>query len=275
MTNCDEDQRLVVGGVEQVPRGMWRCPTASLCALAGGHHAGNAALRRAPARRRANPATPTAGSRSPTPGAVVRAYPAVLVTCQSWLLTTQIECDESLFSHKLWTALDRTRYMQSSKTFVMVDRPFWKDRDPTTGRDVMSMTLTDRLTRGTYLFDNGDDQPGVICLTVLLDERRAENAAAAGRPAGPAGAGRAQEDLPRRRHREPHHRRPDHCLLGGRPALPSARSRARCPGTTGTTSRMYSHFMQDDLPPDSGAFSSPVTTSPGRRPGSRVPSRPR
>jgi monoamine oxidase len=61
--------------------------------------------------------------------------------------------------------LDRTRYMQSSKTFVMVDRPFWKDIDPRTGRDVMSMTLTDRLTRGTYLFDHGDGQPGVICLT--------------------------------------------------------------------------------------------------------------
>ena len=29
----------------------------------------------------------------------------------------------------------------------------------------MSMTLTDRLTRGTYLFDNGEGQPGVICLT--------------------------------------------------------------------------------------------------------------
>ena len=29
----------------------------------------------------------------------------------------------------------------------------------------MSMTLTDRLTRGTYLFDHGDGQPGVICLT--------------------------------------------------------------------------------------------------------------
>jgi tryptophan 2-monooxygenase len=27
------------------------------------------------------------------------------------------------------------------------------------------MTLTDRLTRGTYLFDNGEGQPGVICLT--------------------------------------------------------------------------------------------------------------
>ena len=51
--------------------------------------------------------------------------------------------------------------MQSSKTFVMVDRPFWKDKDPETGRDLMSMTLTDRLTRGTYLFDNGDDATAV------------------------------------------------------------------------------------------------------------------
>ena len=58
----------------------------------------------------------------------------MLVTCQSWLLTTHIDCDESLFSHPLWMALDRTRYMQSSKTFVMVDRPFWNDRDPATGR---------------------------------------------------------------------------------------------------------------------------------------------
>ena len=62
-------------------------------------------------------------------------------------------------------ALDRTRYMQSAKTFVMVDRAFWKDKDPETGRDVMSMTLTDRMTRGTYLFDNGPDKPSVICLS--------------------------------------------------------------------------------------------------------------
>ncbi|WP_137984500.1 FAD-dependent oxidoreductase, partial [Pseudomonas viridiflava] len=69
-----------------------------------------------------------------------RQYAAVLTTCQSWLLTTQIECEETLFSQKMWMALDRTRYMQSSKTFVMVDRPFWKDKDPETGRDLMSMT---------------------------------------------------------------------------------------------------------------------------------------
>ncbi|MGP7996098.1 MAG: flavin monoamine oxidase family protein [Streptosporangiaceae bacterium] len=165
MTNCDEDQRLVVGGVEQVPRGIWRYPASetahwlpgtSLASLhSGAPRAGVARIARDGDGRLM--VTDAWGH--------TRRYAAVLVTCQSWLLTTQIECDEGLFSPKVWTALDRTRYMQSSKTFVMVDRPFWKDTDPRTGRDVMSMTLTDRLTRGTYLFDNGDNQPGVICLT--------------------------------------------------------------------------------------------------------------
>ena len=92
-------------------------------------------------------------------------FDAVLVTTQSWLLTTNIDVDESLFSHRLWMALDRTRYMQSSKTFVMVDRPFWHELNQQTGRPELSMTLTDRNTRGTYLFDNGPDKPGVICLS--------------------------------------------------------------------------------------------------------------
>lgn len=165
LTNCDSDQRLIVGGAEQVPRGIWRCPApvcahwpagTSLASLhSGAPRPGVARIARADDGRIA--VTDAWGA--------TRHYAAVLVTCQSWLLTTQIECEEPLFSHKMWTALDRTRYMQSSKTFVMVDRPFWKDKDPRTGRDVMSMTLTDRLTRGTYLFDNGDGQPGVICLT--------------------------------------------------------------------------------------------------------------
>ena len=165
MTNCDEDQRLVVGGVEQVPQGLWtRTPRemvhwpagTSLSSLhGGGTRPGVAKItRRDPDTIRV---TDVYG--------VERDYSAVLTTCQSWLLSTQIETDESLFSQELWMALDRTRYMQSTKTFVMVDRPFWKDKDPGTGRDLMSMTLTDRLTRSTYLFDNGDDRPGVICLS--------------------------------------------------------------------------------------------------------------
>lgn len=165
MTECDENQRYVVGGVEQVPRGLWHhAPEqlqhwpagTSLASLhSGAPRPGVARLARADDGTIA--VTDVWGS--------VHRYPTVVATCQTWLLTTQIDCDESLFSQKVWTALDRTRYMQSSKTFVMVDRPFWKDKDPVTGRDVMSMTLTDRLTRGTYLFDNGADRPGVICLT--------------------------------------------------------------------------------------------------------------
>lgn len=165
LTGCDENQHLIVGGAQQVPLGLWQHAPASiahwplgttLASLHGGAtRPGVTAIRRASDGRIA--VTDTWGSE--------RTYPAVLVTCQSWLLTTQIAVQESLFSQKLWMALDRTRYMQSSKTFVMVDRPFWKDVDPATGRDTMSMTLTDRLTRGTYLFDNGPDQPAVMCLS--------------------------------------------------------------------------------------------------------------
>ena len=164
-TNCDDDQHFVLGGVEQVPRRMWQDQPGDMAHWPNGtslkslHH-GAPRTGAAKIARNADgkiAITDTWGDQ--------REFECALVTCQSWLLTTAIDCDESLFSQKLWMALDRTRYMQSSKTFVMVDRPFWKDKDPETGRDVMSMTLTDRLTRGTYLFDLGDDQPGVICLS--------------------------------------------------------------------------------------------------------------
>ncbi|HEY5018643.1 MAG TPA: NAD(P)/FAD-dependent oxidoreductase [Streptosporangiaceae bacterium] len=166
LTNCDTDQQLITGGVERLPRGLWTLPVSdrspwpagtTLASLHGGvPRPGVAAIKRHP------DGTDFIVTDRWGTG---RSHPAVLTTCQSWLLTTQIDCDESLFSQELWMALDRTRYMQASKTFVMVDRPFWKEIDPDTGRPLMGMTLTDRLTRGTYLFDNGPDQPAVICLT--------------------------------------------------------------------------------------------------------------
>ena len=165
VTECDDHQRFIVGGVEQVPQGLWRLAPdkithwpqgTTLSALNGG-------ATRPGVRRLFRDA---AGALTITDRwGRTEAFDAVIATCQSWLLTTAIDTDERLFSHDTWMALDRTRYMQSSKTFVMVDRPFWKDKDPVTGRDVMSMTLTDRLTRGTYLFDLGKGKPAVMCLT--------------------------------------------------------------------------------------------------------------
>jgi len=164
-TGLDDQQRLVVGGVEELPRGIWNFAPdkiahwpagTTLNGLHGGApRPGVVALARASADKIA--VTDRWGD--------TRLYGAVLATCQSWLLTTSIAAGEDLFSQKLWMALDRTRYMQSSKTFVMVDRPFWRERNPRTNHYEMSTTLSDRLTRGTYLFDNGPDKPGVICLS--------------------------------------------------------------------------------------------------------------
>ena len=165
LTECDDNQNYIIGGSEQLPRGLWtHCPrhathwgpNTSLSSLHGGATK--------PGVKKINRISDELICVTDQYGNQGQ-YKAVIATCQSWLLTTGIDTDESLFSHEHWMALDRTSYMQSSKTFVMVDRPFWKDKDQTTGRDRMSMTLTDRLTRGTYLFDNGDTQPGVICLT--------------------------------------------------------------------------------------------------------------
>ena len=165
ITNCDTDQRLIVGGAEQLPRRLWTLPVGERSPWPAGTTLASL--------HDGVPRPGVAAIHRHDDGAFIvrdrwgtnRVHDAVLTTCQGWLLTTQIESDESLFSQDLWMALDRTRYMQSSKTFVMVDRPFWHDIDPATGHPVMGMTLTDRLTRGTYLFDNGPDRPAVICLT--------------------------------------------------------------------------------------------------------------
>ncbi|WP_300342772.1 NAD(P)/FAD-dependent oxidoreductase [Nesterenkonia sp.] len=248
VTECDTDQELVVGGVEQLPLGLWRREPEEIAywpkgtSLASLHpdHAPRGAV--AALRRCAD------GSIAVTEASgEVRTYQAVLATCQSWLLTTEIDCDESLFSQQMWMALDRTRYMQSSKTFVMVDRPFWKDRDPHTGRQLMSMTLTDRITRGTYLFDNGEDQPGVICLTYswMSDalkmlpypaEKRAELALNALEKIYP--------DVDIRSH------------IIGEPVTVSWEAdryflgafKGALPGHYRYNHRMYGHFMQDTMP---------------------------
>jgi lysine 2-monooxygenase len=248
VTECDENQRFMLGGVEQVPCGLWRrvpetlvhWPAGTtLAALNGG--ATRPGVRRLARGSDGRIAVTDQWGRT-------ESFEAVIATCQSWLLTTAIDTEESLFSHEMWMALDRTRYMQSSKTFVMVDRPFWKDRDPETGRQVMSMTLTDRLTRGTYLFDLGDDRPGVICLSYawmsdalkmlpLPVERRVELALSA--------LAKIYPKVDIRAH------------IIGDPITVSWESdpnflgafKGALPGHYRYNHRMYGHFLQDRLPP--------------------------
>ncbi|MFS4437968.1 flavin monoamine oxidase family protein [Paracoccaceae bacterium GXU_MW_L88] len=245
----DENQHFIVDGVESVLHKLWR-HAPETCA----HWPSGTTL-----------ASLNNGATRPGVTAIARAasgdltitdqwgrredFPAVISTCQTHLLTTAIDTDEALFSQKMWMALDRTRYMQSSKTFVMVDRPFWKDKDPETGRDTMSMTLTDRMTRGTYLFDNGPDKPGVICLSYawmtdalkmlpLPVEKRVSLALSALEKIYP------NVDIA------------SHII--GDPIAVSWENdpnflgafKGALPGHYRYNTRMYGHFMQDELPPE-------------------------
>jgi monoamine oxidase len=162
---ADVGHQSVIGGVQQLPQRLWRrAPDTiahwpkgtSLASLHGG-------VPRPGVARIARRSDGTIAITDRWGGTAD--YPVAIATCQVWLLSARIDCAEDLFSPAMWMAMERAHYMQASKTFVMVDRPFWKDRDPTTGRDLMSMTLSDRMTRGTYLIDQGDDRPGVICLS--------------------------------------------------------------------------------------------------------------
>lgn len=183
-TNADEDHQRVLGGVQQVPLRLWARPLPdgpfagqSLRDLHGGApRPGVAALARA--------GSTTSGTASGSRIAVTdrwgrtTTHDAAVITCQSWLLSARIDTEEALFDHPTWMAMDRSHYAQSSKTFVMVDRPFWRDRSPDTGRRVMSTTLTDRMTRATYLLDpepaagEGDDSnlPATICLSYTWND---------------------------------------------------------------------------------------------------------
>lgn len=52
-----------------------------------------------------------------------------------------------------WEAIMYTHYMQSAKIFAATNSPFWNE-PPAPGQErKMSITLSDRLTRGTYLVD--------------------------------------------------------------------------------------------------------------------------
>ena len=169
-TDADDQHRLIRGGAQRLPEALWQhAPSdikhwpegTSLASLHAGSPRGAVGKI----------------SRDPDGNLRVRerwgreaSYPAVVTTCQSWLLSTRIHTEEALFPAELWTAMEKSHYMQSSKTFVMVDRPFWKDIDPETGHEVLSMTLTDRLNRATYLLDNGPDQPAVILLSYTWND---------------------------------------------------------------------------------------------------------
>ncbi|MBT2481859.1 NAD(P)/FAD-dependent oxidoreductase [Streptomyces sp. ISL-94] len=168
-TDADAEQVLVDGGAQRIPRALWDHAPAGLAHWPAGTtlaslHAGGPRPAVTALRRRGD------GIRVEDAAGEARDYPAVVFTPHVWNLLGRIGCDDSLLSTPEWIAVERTHYMGSSKLFVLTDRPFWRDTDPLTGRDTMAMTLTDRMARGVYLFDEGPDRPGVMCLSYTWND---------------------------------------------------------------------------------------------------------
>jgi monoamine oxidase len=164
-TGADDEHRSVVGGSQALPLRLWDTAPDQLAHWPAGTtlsslHGGTTL----PAVVEMNRTAPARTTIFDAAGGV-RTFDAVVFTAQNWLLLNRVRSDAALLPPLVWTAIERTHYMEASKIFILVDRPFWKDVDPQTGRHVMSMTLTDRMPRGTYLLDHGDDRPGVICLS--------------------------------------------------------------------------------------------------------------
>lgn len=169
-SEADDHHRGIVEGSQQLPLRLWDREPAKIVHWAQGTSLSS--LHGGEPRPAVTRLHRTAGNRITVTDASgdIRTYTAAIFTAQSWMLLSKIACDDSLFPIDHWTAMERTHYMESSKLFVPVDRPFWLDKavdgqGNATGRDLMSMTLTDRMTRGTYLLDNGPDKPAVICLS--------------------------------------------------------------------------------------------------------------
>ncbi|SMC48963.1 tryptophan 2-monooxygenase [Kibdelosporangium aridum] len=168
-TDADDEQMIIVGGSQQLPNGLWTHRPDSIAHWPAGTslsdlHGGQPKPAAVRIRREAD------GYAIEDANGHVQRYPAVVFSPHVWALLNHVDSDPDLLPQELWTAVERTHYMGSSKLFVLTDRPFWLDADPSTGRRTMGMTLTDRMPRSVYLFDSGPDEPGVMCLSYTWND---------------------------------------------------------------------------------------------------------
>ena len=169
-TGADDDHQTLIGGCQALPQALWaRVPKRLTHWPAGTSLASLHQGEPYSAVVKINRTEPGHFTITDSCGRI-RTFSAALLATQSWLLLSKIKTDERLFPSAIWTAIERTHYMQAAKTFALVDRPFWHQQNPLSGHDVMSMTLTDRMPRATYLLDNGPDQPAVICLSYTWND---------------------------------------------------------------------------------------------------------
>lgn len=163
----EDDQRLVKGGVDQVPLAFWTQPRQavhwgkrSLEELSGGSPL--------PAVKEIfTPADPQAQVSVTDIGGNTAHYDAVIFTCSPRVLEMDVRVNRPTFSNGQWAALRSVHLTNSGKVFVRTKKASWKDSP---AESTITCTISDEVTRGTYLFDFEDTESGVICLSYTWED---------------------------------------------------------------------------------------------------------
>ena len=166
-TNADDSHQRLVEGTASLVRGIWECEPVSmqfwpqgtsLKSLNDGQPGGEVKFivqdeQQIVVKTEQGPAT----------------FDAAIITPEKRVLQSgKILLDSRLFGDNVINAMNNTHYEISAKVFSQASEPIWTERD-SLGRYRMSMTLSDRLTRGTYLFDNSGGAP-VVCLSYTWND---------------------------------------------------------------------------------------------------------
>ncbi len=96
-------------------------------------------------------------------------YKSIVITPEKRVLQSgSIIFDESLIGENVRIGMYNTHYQLSGKVFSEATSAIWSEKDEA-GIYPMSMTLSDRVTRGTYLFDESGGPP-VVCLSYTWND---------------------------------------------------------------------------------------------------------
>ena len=166
-TNADDNHQRLVSGTTSFIRGLWELAPAnmkhwpqgtSLKSLNGGVPAGEVKVMVHNGEQ-----IVVSTEDGPT------SFDAVIITPEKRVLQSgKIVLDNSLFGENVISAMHNTHYELSGKVFCQASAPIWTEKN-LSGRYRMSMTLSDRLTRGTYLFDESGGVP-VVCLSYTWND---------------------------------------------------------------------------------------------------------
>ncbi|MFM0652004.1 flavin monoamine oxidase family protein [Paraburkholderia sediminicola] len=175
--SLDVDQRLMYDGVDSMPNRLWNTPPATFGDFMVGYWPASTTVESLTRRVFDNPFgkevrqivrnedgafSVTIADTTQDPAVTdTYSFAAVIYTPHVRILdkfrsigtTEQYNAATRLFDAETWEAIMYTHYMQSTKIFLATKEAFWTARDPGTDKRKMSVTLSDRLPRGTYLVD--------------------------------------------------------------------------------------------------------------------------